>query len=663
MDNSVPKVVGGIVVVLVLCACALIVGAGLIIYRAVQGTPNDLFPRITPNTDSITAEPTPQLNRTPTNSTTLGTLETLQNTLVPEADPYDLACRLRSLCNIPTTVQAKNYTIGDTENFWILNSDTVSYNQIDAKLLYITPHTYFWAQDGVDVDQGDMRALMDTFENEIYPRDREFFGSEWIPGVDNDPHIYVVYASGLGSHVGGMFVSSNEYNPLIEEHSNAHEIYVLSSTADLSNPYTYGTLAHEFVHMIQYPTDNNESAWITEGFAEVGAFVNGYDVGQSDRIYLQEPDLQLNSWVDNTSPDFSPHYGQSFLYLAYFLDRFGEDATKALTSNPEDDLTSVDDTLAQLNITDPQTGKLITADDVFMDWAATMYLQDGGVGDGRYIYHNYSEAPRYEPVETISNCQQTIQGDVNQYGIDYLTIDCPGDHTLQFSGSTVADLLAADAHSGKYAFWSNKGNESDMTLTHEFDFTNTSSPIKLSYWTWYDIEKDWDYVHLAASTDGQTWEVLTTPSGTDYDPSGASYGWSYTGPSNGWIQEEVDLSKFAGQKVQLRFEYITDALLNEDGFFLDDVNIDAINYSSDFETDDGGWQASGFVRIENVLPQTYGLSLIIKGDTTTVTHIPLNADQTASIPFSIKQGEEAALIVTGTTRFTTHRAAYEVEIR
>ena len=72
-----------------------------------------------------------------------------------------------------------------------------------------------------------------------------------------------------------------------------------------------------------------------------------------------------------------------------------------------------------------------------------------------------------------------------------------------------------------------------MSLTREFDFTNVTEPIKLSYWTWYDIEKDWDYLHLAASTDGENWEIITTPSGTDYSPSGHSYGWSYTGQSNG----------------------------------------------------------------------------------------------------------------------------------
>ena len=96
---------------------------------------------------------------------------------------------------------------------------------------------------------------------------------------------------------------------------------------------------------------------------------------------------------------------------------------------------------------------------------------------------------------------------------------------------------------------------------------------------------------------------------------------------------------------------------------LDDIAIDAINYQSDFETDDGSWVAQGFVRVENVLPQTYRLSLIIKSDTTTVTPIELNGDQTVDIPLSLKAGEEAVLIVTGTTRFTTIPAAYQIEVK
>jgi hypothetical protein len=202
-----------------------------------------------------------------------------------------------------------------------------------------------------------------------------------------------------------------------------------------------------------------------------------------------------------------------------------------------------------------------------------------------------------------------------------------------------------------------------MTLTREFDFTGMSGPLEISYWTWYDIEEDWDYLYLEASTDGKIWEILKTPSGTDYNPSGNSYGWGYTGTTGNWIQETVDLSKFAGQKVQIRFEYVTDAAVNGNGLLLDDIRIDAIDYQSDFEADDGGWEAKGFARVDNVLPQTYRLSLILKGDTTTITNIELDPDQRVTLPLSLNAGDEAILIVAGTTRFTTIPAAYQVEVK
>ncbi|NTU57045.1 MAG: hypothetical protein HGA79_12425, partial [Anaerolineales bacterium] len=146
-------------------------------------------------------------------------------------------------------------------------------------------------------------------------------------------------------------------------------------------------------------------------------------------------------------------------------------------------------------------------------------------------------------------------------------------------------------------------------------------------------------------------------------PSGNSYGWGYTGATGDWIEETVDLSKFPGQKVQIRFEYITDAAVNEEGLLLDDVRVDAVGYRSDFEADDGGWVAEGFARVDNVLPQTYRLSLILKGDTTTVTNIELSPDQTVEIPISLNSGDEAILIVAGTTRFTTIPAEYQIEVK
>ena len=663
-SSSTPKIIAAIVAILVCCSCIAIAAAGAFFYRAYQGIDTEfgLTPFTPPFENTTTPAPTAQIERPPVDDISLETIETLNEAQVPENDPYELACRLQAICDVSQTVQAKAYQLGDTETFWISNSDTAEHSQIQATLRYITPHSYFWVEEGTPVDEGDMKRLMDTFEEKIYPTDREFFGSESNPGVDGDPHIYVIYASSIGHNIAGYFSSSDSYNPLVKEYSNAHETYVLGTSQDLGDDYTYATLAHEFVHMIQNASDRNDVSWLGEGFAEVGAFLNGYDIGGADWLYVQNPDIQLNTWVDNASPDFSAHYGQSFLYLTYFLDRFGEEATKALTSNPENDLPSVDDTLAELSITDPETGNVVTADDVFMDWAVAMLLMDESVGDGRYTYHNYPSAPRVTATEEISSCPESLNSTVNQYGIDYYTIDCAGDHTLRFNGSTVVGLLPVSANSGNYMFWSNRGDESDMTLTREFHFAGVSGPISMSFAMWHDLETDYDYVFFEASTDGENWEILTTPSGTAEDPSGNSYGWGWNGQTSGWVTEEVDLSQFAGQTVQLRFEYVTDAAHNGEGLLLDDVRIDAIDYQEDFEADDGGWEAAGFVRVENTLPQTYRLTLITKGDTTTVTQIPLNPDQTAEIPLSLNSGEEAVLVVTGTTRFTRLPAAYELEI-
>jgi hypothetical protein len=315
----------------------------------------------------------------------------------------------------------------------------------------------------------------------------------------------------------------------------------------------------------------------------------------------------------------------------------------------------------------PAAGAPITADDFFQDWTIANFLQDGSAGDGRYAYANYPEAPKAGATETVSACPVSgATRTVNQYGVDYIRITCPGAYTLHFSGATQVPLLPADPASGSYAFWSNKGNNSNMTLTREFDLTGVSGPVEFDYWVWYDIETDYDYLYLEASTDGEHWQILATPSGTSENPTGASYGFAYNSQSYGWLLEKVDISRFAGQKVWLRFEYVTDTAVVGEGLLLDDVSIPAIGDSTDFETDGGGWTAAGFARVTNVLPQTFRLALVTRAaGGTTVQYVPLAADQTAEAPFTVGQGgvTEVVLVVSGTTRFTRQTAAYQFEIK
>jgi immune inhibitor A len=591
------------------------------------------------------------------------TLKHLSDTLVPINDIYDLARRLEGKQNISPTLEPPAFPqqVGDQKNFWVTNNDTNNYFQVPATLWYTTEHAYFWIEDGIRYQESELVSLGEVFEDQIYPTNREFFGSEWTPGVDGDPHIYILYARGLGNNIVGYFSSNDSYNPLVQEYSNGHEMFVINANnANLDESYTYGVLAHEFQHMIHWYRDRNEATWMNEGFSDLAMFLNGYDIGGHDFLYALDTDLQLNDWPNY---DNSAHYGASFLFMNYFLGRFGDEATKALVAHPENDLSSIDILLSDLGIRDPLSGEIISADDVFADWAAAAYLQDGSVGDGRYTYNLYPDAPQPSDTESIRDCDTSLRTrDVHQYGIDYIHIDCRNPTVLQFEGSTLVPLLPADAHSGSYAFWSNRGDESDMTLTRSFNFSSHSGPLTLTYWTWFDVEEDFDYAYVLASEDGENWEMLFTPSGTGENPTDANYGWAYNGASGDgpvWVQESVDISQYAGKEIHLRFEYLTDAAVNGEGFLVDDIAIPEAGYFTDFEMDDGGWEAAGFARVQNLLPQDFRLSLITFGDTIELLPIQLNADNTATIPIGFGDGvDEAVLVVSGTTRFTRQPAAY-----
>jgi immune inhibitor A len=591
-----------------------------------------------PPTQSFTPElPTPEQT---SNTTSIyddsETLRILEDAIIPINDPLRLAQRFKGVGDVPPTVEPPSVPleVGAKDVFWIINPRDETF-ELSATLHYITDHAYFWVAEEVKFDHDDLEKLAKTFENEIFITGRTFFGSEWSPGIDGDPHIYVLFATRLGIGIAGYFSSADEMHPLAHEYSNAHEMFVLNSdNVQMGEVYTLSTLAHEFQHMIHWNLDRNETTWLNEGLSQLAEFLNGYPVGGFDWAYSVNPDLQLKT-------------------------------TQALVAHPTNGLVSIDRVLEALSVVDPITETPITADAFILDWAIANFVDDPKVADGRYSYTNYLDRPPFNETEAVEDCNQGSQErEVHQYGVDYIRIICPGEQTLHFDGSVQTKLVPADPYSGAYAFWSNKGDSSDMTLTQTFDFTEHTDPLTLTFQTWYDIEKDYDYVYVEASLDGEHWEILTTPSGTNKNTTGNNYGWGYTGKTRGseWIEESIDLSQFAGQEVQIRFEYITDGSLHGEGMLIDDVAIPEIDYFTDFEADAGGWVADGFVRVQNVLPQTFRLALVNIGDTTTVEYIPVGVNNLADISLDLaEEGEVAVLVVVGTTRFTRELATYSFD--
>ncbi|MFZ3070396.1 MAG: hypothetical protein WA110_04655 [Anaerolineaceae bacterium] len=593
-------------------------------------------------------------------------LNTLVDEIVPINDPVDLAERLGGKSDVSSTLTDPDapYEVGDRKSFWVTNTDTNDNFQVEAVLRYRGENIYFWIEKGVNYDPSDLKELADTFDQQIIPTNREFFGMEWNPGVDGDPRFYVLYTPGLGSDIAGYFSSADEVHPDAHPYSNAHEMFLMNSdTVGLSENYIYGTMAHEFQHMIHWYQDRNEETWVNEGFSMLAEHVNEYDAGGFDYDYMNNPDLQLTDWNGDTGEN-GPHYGASYLFMVYFLDRFGEDATKALVAQKENGFASLDKVMQELNIINPTTNQVYTAEEVFTDWTLANYLQDPSFDNGRYSYKTYSPSDVTISQE-VNSCPDHILRDVYQYGVNYIEIDCPGAHTLTFTGTQAVNILPFSVPaSGEYFFWSNMGDESNMSLTQTFDLGNVSGPAALTFKTWYDLEQDYDYVFASASTDGVNWDILRSENCTTDNSSGNSYGCGWNGTSNGWIDESLDLSAYAGSKVTIRFDYVTDAAVNGKGMALDDFSIAAIDYHNDLEGDMGGWEADGFVRLQNMLPQTYSVSLISMGKNLQVQVVPLSQTNTAEIQFEINRDvEKVILVVSGTTPITREKAVYQTQIQ
>ncbi|MFU8826795.1 MAG: hypothetical protein ACNA70_04805 [Brevefilum sp.] len=630
-----------------------------------QPLPHILQPTTAP-TPTTRLDPTPALppDQIPAME---DTLEILNQAVVPINDPIELAKRLGGKGDLPKTFLDPNapYQLGDSKAFWVTNVDNNENFQVIATVRYLGDHTYFWIENGVTYDPADLLALGDAFDQQIYPTTRAFFSTEWSPGADHDPRIHILYAGGLGESLAGYFSSSDQLHPDAHEFSNAKEMFLINAdNIQLWHNGIYTTLAHELQHMIHWHIDKNEETWLNEGFSMLAEIVNGYDPGGFDRLYLQDTDLQLTDWGSNIGQN-GPHYGASMLFTAYFYDRFGEALTQALVAEQKNGMESIDVILADHGIHDPLTGEIITSQDVFADWAVTNLLGDPAVADGRYHYSVYPQTPLAAHRTHITTCPTELTAfEIAQFGVDYIKISCSGELTLSFDGQTTTNLLPVNPYSGEVYFWSNQGDHSNMHLQRTFDLTEVSGPVSMTYQTWYDLEADYDYVFVSASTDEKDWDILNTTSCTFNNPSGNSYGCGLNGASDGWQLETLDLSPYAGGEVTIRFDYVTDAAVNGEGLVIDDIRIAAIDYFTDFEQDDGGWVGEGFVRINNTLPQFFRVTLVTFGDQVTVRHIDLDAMNQAQEQLRLGDAfDSLILVVSGTTPYTRQRAAYHLQIK
>jgi immune inhibitor A len=548
------------------------------------------------------------------------TVDALQNSVIPPRDRVALAEELLGVTYIePPPSTPPEYHIGDHETFRVANtSENLSF-EVDAVLRAVGRHIYLWVEAGTNVSNDDLKHLARAFDDHIYDDVRGLWGSEASPGIDGDPHIYGLFVHDLGAGTAAYFVSEHTFPREAVSTSNEHEMFFFNLDSlgeDFDVQEVESVVSHEFQHMIRNNLQLNEEYWINEGYSEFTQ-LHFYDVPVWEILsFLSNPETQLNTWAEETDLR-ARNYGAALLFVTYFYDRYGLDALNALSADPSNRaLDSVDNVLRSMGEPD--------VNEFFADWVVANMLFDPRIDDGRYGYQSIapgivSAAPR----DTISQYPVDIQDAVNQYATNYwvlTNLDDVDTLTVNLEAPATVNLVPTSAPSGQRMWYSNKADVSSTTLTRTFDLSNVDSAT-LNYKLWYYAEDLWDFGYVMASGDGGvTWDILTTGYTTEENPYNTAYGPGYTGESGGWLDESVSLDAYAGKQVMVRFQMITDDAVTQPGMLIDDVSIPEIDYTDDFESDNGGWQAEGWVLIDNILPQQVWVQAIQQiGDDAVVT--------------------------------------------
>lgn len=663
-----------------LCLC------GVLFFTAgCQNDMNQLIERIpiTPPplpTRSPQAE-APAAQETPVPATALqglSTLEQLQQVVVPTRDLRDLTLRFNPEINeIPLVVNATPpaYQVGEQLTFWVHNLDSNSNHQLEAELVYTTAVAYVWVEADQEYNLEAIKASIDRFSEVSYPAEVDFFGSEWFPGVDNDPRLHILHATTIGSGVAGYYSSADQYSRLANPFSNEKEMFYINlSVLNSSGDYAYyeTVLAHEFQHMIHWANDRNEETWLNEGLSEYAQEVAGYG---SDTIFanafIRTPDTQLNTWRADSGSNME-HYGSAYLLINYLSQRFGQETTRAVVAEAANGIQGVTNALHA-------SGHQEDFDALFADWTVANYVDDPtALGqDGVYGYPNL-ELPIPPVAEdllaiTPDRTTQPYAATVNNYATDYIALPPTPNLTLTFQGQSSTRLVNTTPHSGNHAWWSNRGDDSNSRLTRQFDLSTVAAgaPITMSVAMWWNIEADYDYGYVLASRDGVKWQMLTGAGMTAEDPSGNNLGIGYSGNSTGpngeplWVTETFDLASYGGETIWLRFEYVTDDAANGSGWLIDDLQIPAIGYATTFEDELAGWESEGWLLTDNLLPQRWLLQRLVLADDILRTVEPLRVDEQGLATFTTPEldaDETAILVVSALAPVTTEAAQYTIAV-
>ena len=300
--------------------------------------------------------------------------------------------------------------VGSEETFWVNTGDSRSAGdrQQACTLMRVTDHAYFYVDKQAKViSAANLDKLASEWEARIFPRVTAAFGDVPRPGIDGEDRIFIVLSPAVdnfGAEKGLMgYFWSRDAIPGGGSSANSNQKEVLFMTDQLFDRpalTSFGTLAHEFQHLINFGQKAArlnyrlaEDTWLDEGLSMYAMEVAGYGLPAGDyhiakdlRGFQEAPaDYSLTDWGANPN-GFA--YGQSYLFVRYLVDRYGEEALKGVLRSDRAGVGAVEDVL---------TARGTNFADHFRAWAITNLVSDRPIAAGTpYRYAGLPLAGTYK---------------------------------------------------------------------------------------------------------------------------------------------------------------------------------------------------------------------------------------------------------------------------
>lgn len=273
--------------------------------------------------------------------------------------------------------------LGQKQVFWVdADYDRFARTRAVADLVHISSKAYFYVDDRYWSDLSSMQRgdltnkiyeLAETFDNVIYPKETEFWGSESNPGIDGDARITIVLEQ-LISGNGGYFDTINGYDV---NGSNKREIFFInvdSVSNNIKNAKIF--LAHEFQHLISFNQKEllqkvSEDIWLNELRSEYAVSLTGFNEPYSDSSLLRRADLFLSQPSDSLTewPNISLDYAHVALFGEYLVEQYGSGILTETLRSPDSGINSINRFLENHNYKERFT-------DIFGNWTFANYLNN-----------------------------------------------------------------------------------------------------------------------------------------------------------------------------------------------------------------------------------------------------------------------------------------------